>query len=140
MRKVLPTIIIGLIGLVSFTGCANLENKAVAIAGSVNGIKVETTGSTTTGTVMPNAMIAAGMTALATSPLVETGNKTVCPVFIRIKQNSLIGAIFGIDNSTEIIEYIGIPGESAADTAKRVNSLNGLTPSTQTDSGTAGAK
>lgn len=85
-------------------------------------LKVETSGSTSTGTVLPNIIAGGAVSAIATSPAVDEG-KTVAPVFSKAKRNSFFGELFGIDCSTTAIVYIGTPGETAEETAKRMEAI-----------------
>jgi len=103
-------------------GCTSLENKAVGAAGGIDAFKIETTGSTSTGTLMPNLVAGGAVSAIATSPLVEVG-KTASPVFSYSKRSSFFGEVFGIDCATEALVYIGVPGESADDTAARMSAI-----------------
>lgn len=113
--------------LLIFTGCTALADKAVGVAGGVDAVKIETTGSTSTGTLLPNITVGGAVSAIATAPSIENG-KTSAPVFTMSRRNSFFGELFGIDSSTTAMAYIGTPGESAADTAKRVESLQKMLP------------
>ena len=107
------------------SGCTSLVDKAVGIASAVDAVKVETSGSLASGTILPNITLGGAVNAIATSPAVESG-KTAAPVYPRSRRNSFFGDLFGVDNSTEAISYIGVPGETADDTVKRVNALSGV--------------
>ena len=104
--------------LVSVTGCTALENKAVAIGSGVDAFKLETTGSTSSGTVLPNLIAGGAVNTLATAPAIQEGTQTQV-VFVRSRRNSFFGELFGIDASTESISYIGAPNETPEATAAR---------------------
>ena len=113
-------IIIALMAVAAFilTGCAALENKAVAIGSGVDAFKLETTGSTSSGTILPNLIAGGAVNTLATAPAVQDGTQTQV-VFVRSRRNSFFGELFGIDASTESISYIGAPNETPEATAAR---------------------
>lgn len=113
------------VGMIAASGCASLENKAVGAAGGIDAFKVETTGSTSTGTLMPNIIAGGAVSAIATSPAIDNG-KTVSPVFSYAKRSSFFGEIFGIDCATEAAVYIGVPGETAADTVARMDAIKSV--------------
>lgn len=124
MNKIYITLIVfGLCML--FCSCSNLENKAFGAAGGVDAIKIETSGGSTTGTLLPNLTAGGAVSAIATSPSCETG-KTGSPVFSMSKRNSLFGELFGINCSTTAVVYIGTPGESSKDTENRLKVINEL--------------
>lgn len=104
--------------LVSVTGCTALENKAVGIGSSVDALKIETTGSTSSGTILPNLIAGGAVNTLATAPAIQEGTQTQV-VFVRSRRNSFFGELFGIDASTESISYIGAPNETPEATAAR---------------------
>lgn len=104
--------------LVSVTGCTALENKAVAIGSGVDAFKIETTGSTSSGTILPNLIAGGAVNTLATAPAVPEGTQTQV-VFVKSRRNSFFGELFGIDASTESISYIGAPNESPEATVAR---------------------
>ena len=142
--KILASIV-AVLAVVMLTGCANLEQKSFVNNTSADGMKIETSGSMTTGTILPNLWFGGIINQLATVPVLPATDKDGKPnvsqfLYMRTIRNSFFGSLFGVQDTTESITYIGAIGESAEDTAKRVNALNGLSTSTQTDSGTAGAK
>lgn len=100
------------------TGCTALENKAVAIGSGVDAFKIETTGSTSSGTILPNLIAGGAVNTLATAPAVPEGTQTQV-VFVKSRRNSFFGELFGIDASTESISYIGAPNETPEATAVR---------------------
>lgn len=113
-------IIIALLAVAVFvlTGCTALENKAVAIGSGVDAFKLETTGSTSSGTVLPNLIAGGAVNTLATAPAIQEGTQTQV-VFVKSRRNSFFGELFGIDASTESISYIGAPNETPEATAAR---------------------
>lgn len=112
--------------LVSVTGCTALENKAVAIGSGVDAFKLETTGSTSSGTVLPNLIAGGAVNTLATAPAIQEGTQTQV-VFVRSRRNSFFGELFGIDASTESISYIGAPNETPEATAARFEAFAKVT-------------
>lgn len=107
------------------TGCAALETKAVAVASGVDAVKIETTGSVSTGTVLPNIIMGGAVNSICTAPVMDNG-KTAQPTYSKSRRNSFFGSLFGVDNTTETIAYTGVPGESAAETEQRCKALAGL--------------
>ena len=107
-----------LASVLALTGCTALENKAVAIGSGVDAFKLETTGSTSSGTILPNLIAGGAVNTLATAPAVQDGTQTQV-VFVRSRRNSFFGELFGIDASTESISYIGAPNEPPEATAAR---------------------
>jgi len=104
---------------VVLTGCSSLENKAVGIGSGVDAFKIETSGSISSGTVLPNIIAGGAVNTLATAPVLKDGEKTQV-VYVHTRRTSFFGEIFGIDAATESTSYIGAPNESAEDTAKRL--------------------
>ena len=127
-------IMLGLVALSTcLTGCAGLEDKAVSMASAVDAVKIETTGSVSSGTVLPNIIMGGAVNSICTAPA-WTGKITAQPTYSKSRRNSFFGSLFGIDNTTESISYIGVPGETAEETAKRCTALSGLsTPRTTTE-------
>lgn len=110
--------ILAVAALLVLTGCAALENKAVAIGSGVDAFKLETTGSTSSGTILPNLIAGGAVNTLATAPAIQEGTQTQV-VFVKSRRNSFFGELFGIDASTESISYIGAPNETPEATAAR---------------------
>lgn len=102
----------------ALAGCTALENKAVAIGSGVDAFKLETTGSTSSGTILPNLIAGGAVNTLATAPAIQEGTQTQV-VFVKSRRNSFFGELFGIDASTESISYIGAPNETPEATAAR---------------------
>lgn len=108
------------------TGCTALENKAVAIGSGVDAFKLETTGSTSSGTILPNLIAGGAVNTLATAPAIQEGTQTQV-VFVKSRRNSFFGELFGIDASTESISYIGAPNETPEATAARFEAFAKVT-------------
>lgn len=111
------------LSLLLFTGCSALENKAFALGSGVDAFKLETSGGVSTGTVLPNLILGGAVNTLATAPAVVDGTKTQV-VFVRSRRNSFFGELFGIDAVTESVSYIGSPGETAEETATRIEAFS----------------
>ena len=118
--------ILAVAALLVLTGCTALENKAVAIGSGVDAFKLETTGSTSSGTVLPNLIAGGAVNTLATAPAIQEGTQTQV-VFVRSRRNSFFGELFGIDASTESISYIGAPNETPEATAARFEAFAKVT-------------
>lgn len=108
------------------TGCTALENKAVAIGSGVDAFKIETTGSTSSGTILPNLIAGGAVNTLATAPAIQEGTQTQV-VFVKSRRNSFFGELFGIDASTESVSYIGAPNETPEATAARFEAFAKVT-------------
>lgn len=117
MKKI-PLFLSVLASVFVLTGCTALENKAVAIGSGVDAFKLETTGSTSSGTILPNLIAGGAVNTLATAPAIQEGTQTQV-VFVKSRRNSFFGELFGIDASTESISYIGAPNETPEATAAR---------------------
>lgn len=117
MKKI-PLFLSVLASVFVLTGCTALENKAVAIGSGVDAFKLETTGSTSSGTILPNLIAGGAVNTLATAPAIQEGTQTQI-VFVKSRRNSFFGELFGIDASTESISYIGAPNETPEATAAR---------------------
>ena len=117
MKKI-PLFLSVLASVFVLTGCTALENNAVAIGSGVDAFKLETTGSTSSGTILPNLIAGGAVNTLATAPAIQEGTQTQV-VFVKSRRNSFFGELFGIDASTESISYIGAPNETPEATAAR---------------------
>ncbi len=104
------------------TGCESLQNKAVGIGSGVDAFKVETSGSVSSGTVLPNIIAGGAVNAMGTSPAMAEG-ETAAPVYVHSKRGSFFGQLFGLNADTEAVVYIGVPGESATETAVRLQAI-----------------
>ena len=107
--------------LITFSGCANLESKAVAMGHGVDAFSIQTAGSLASGTVLPNIIAGGAVSTIASAPVVADATTQV--VFVRTKRNSFFGELFGIDASTESVSYIGAAGETAQETEQRINAI-----------------
>ena len=112
------------------SGCSSLESKAVAMGHGVDAFSVQTAGSLASGTVFPNIIAGGAVSTISSAPVVADGATTQV-VFVRTKRNSLFGELFGIDVSTESVSYIGVAGETAAETEQRLNAIATVTGSTK---------
>jgi hypothetical protein len=105
------------------TGCVT-ENKALGLSSSTDGFYVEAPGELSSGS---SSLVKLGLVdncfSYASAPAIEDGKKTQI-VFTVTKRRSFFGAIFGVDATSSSFTYIGMPGESADDTVKRVDALN----------------
>lgn len=108
--------------LITFSGCANLESKAVAMGHGVDAFSIQTAGSLASGTVLPNIIAGGAVSTIASAPVVAD-DATTQVVFVRTKRNSFFGELFGIDASTESVSYIGAAGETAQETEQRINAI-----------------
>ena len=104
------------------TGCESLQNKAVGIGSGVDAFKVETSGSVSSGTVLPNIIAGGAVNAMGTSQEMTEGS-TAAPVYVHSKRGSFFGQLFGVEADTEAVVYIGVPGESATETAARLAAI-----------------
>lgn len=117
MKKIL--VLLALTVLIS--GCTT-TGKAVAIASNGSVLKLETTGSTTSGTIAPNVLLGVVQNSIATAPALKEGDKTqVCISYT--ESHSWIAQIFGLTSITRTFSYIGLPGESAEQTKIRLDAL-----------------
>ncbi len=105
-----------------FAGCSAVEHKAVGLASGVDALKIETSGSVSSGTLLPNIVAGGAVNAMATAPVMEAGAATQV-VFVRTRRNSLLGELFGIDCSTEALVYIGTPNETPEATRERFDAF-----------------
>ena len=122
--------LLALLALLVTPGCSALESKAVAIGSGVDAFKLETTGSVSSGTLLPNIIAGGAVNTLATAPAIQQGNTTQV-VFVKARRNSFFGELFGIDASTESVSYIGSPGETAEETAARFEAFANLSRSAE---------
>jgi len=111
-------LIIALFGAI-LAGCSALESKAVGGAGAVDALKIETSGGTATGTLLPNITMGGAVSAIATSPTMADGS-TAAPVISFAQRTSWLGELFGVSADTTAFTYIGVPGETSTDTSGRI--------------------
>ena len=113
------------------------RNKVVAGSGSVQALKIESSGGSETATVLPNCIIGGANNAVAGVPIENTQ-----PVMAYSKSVSLFGSLTSASAAGVSYVYIGTPGETAEQTVHRVNSLKNMaaTDSTSTDSDTSDSK
>lgn len=134
MKKVMLLIGMGLL----LNGCVT-ENKAVGLSNGVGGFKLEVVGSATTGSYpMPQIWVAGDTFSYGSAPAIDK-DKTAQIVFTMAKRRSFFGSLFGVDDVSMSMTYIGTPGETADDTVKRLKALTSVvsdTPITATTTST----
>jgi len=110
------TVVMGLAGCVT-------EKKAVGMSDGVEGFFVRLTGSPATGsTPAPELWCASNVFSYASAPKMKKG-ETNAVVFTMSKRRSFFGSVFGVDDTSTTMSYIGAPNESATETEKRINSF-----------------
>ena len=116
-------VVTGFVALAALLGgCEGLQDKAVGIGSGVDAFKVETSGSVSSGTVLPNIIAGGAVNAMGTSPAMAEG-ATAAPVYVHSRRGSLFGQLLGLNADTEAVVYIGVPGESATETAARLAAI-----------------
>ncbi len=98
-----------------------LTEKTVVTAGSTSAVKLESTGSTSSGTITPNFLVGSGTGSVSTCP--QRNNK------VAIGMSWSAGILSSISNasaSSGSFTYIGADGESAKDTETRLNAVVNL--------------
>lgn len=120
--------------IILLAGCVT-ENKAVGLSNGAGGFMLETTASASTGSIpTPTIWLAGNVLSYASAPALDDGKKTQV-VFTMCKRRSFFGSLFGVDDSSTSMSYIGSPGESAEETAKRLSVFENISStSTATDS------
>lgn len=120
-------IILPLFTLVFLTlaACASLSEKSVAVASRVDALKIETSGSASSGTISPNLMVGGGANCLSTSRAFLDSERAV-PTFSYSSSGSFFGSLFGLDVSSTTMTYTGSVDESAAETVARLTALEKL--------------
>ncbi len=95
-----------------------LTEKTVVTAGSTSAVKLESTGSTSSGTITPNFLVGSGTGSVSTCP--QKNNK------VAIGMSWSAGILSSISNasaSSGSFTYIGADGESAEETKTRLNAV-----------------
>lgn len=129
MKKAMFKIVVLLIGVMIVTGCATTENKALGLSSSSDGLVIKAPGSLGTGsTSMVDLWLADNCFSYGSAPAIEKDKKTQI-VFTMTKRRSFLGAVFGIDDTSCSMVYIGTPNESAEETAKRISALTSVVES-----------
>jgi len=95
-----------------------ISTSTVATAGSIQAIKAESTGGSSTATALPNAFVGGGAVAMGSSPVEDS---KPCAGFAQ--GTSLLGSLTSMSAVSKSWWYIGVPGETAAETAARVTAL-----------------
>ena len=113
------------------SGCVT-ENKAVGFSNGIEGFKLEVTGSASTGSYpLPQIWLAGDTFSYASAPALKEGDKTQI-VFTATTRRSFFGSLFGIEDTSSSMSYIGNPNETAAETAKRIKALKSVMSSSVT--------
>jgi len=95
-----------------------LTEKTVVTAGSTSAVKLESTGSTSSGTITPNFLIGSGTGSVSTCP--QKNNK----VAIGMSWSAgILSSITNASSSSGSFTYIGADGESAEATATRLKAV-----------------
>ena len=130
--------------LLLFSGCVT-KDKALGMSDGSNGFIVKVTGSATTGSYpMPEIWLAGNQFSYASSPIIKKDdNVTSIPVFTMGARRSFFGALFGVNDISYTMSYIGVPGETAKATGERIGAImtgiNNLKISTNNSKKTKGA-
>jgi len=122
MKHAILSLVLAVTAAICITGCSTLENKAFGLASNGTVMKVETTGSQTSGTIAPNVLFGTVQNSLATAPALPDGKKTQVVVAYTEAQSSM-AAVFGHKAVTRTFTYIGNPSESAAETSARMDAV-----------------
>ena len=106
------------------------RHKDFAIGGAITAVKVETTGSSSSGTLLPNFIIGGGATGVASSP-----SESTRPVINFSRSAGVLSSLTNSSAYSGSLNYIGTPGETSAETAARLKGVLGaLTESASADS------
>ena len=114
-----------------------LKDKSMAMGGSFTAVKLESTGSTTSGTPTANFCIGGGTAGLSSSPKEDDR-----PVVSVSWSAGILSSVTSASASSGTVTYIGTKGETAEQTEIRINALLKLknaepSSSTTTDSTTS---
>jgi len=93
-----------------------LKNKSMAGGGGFSAIKVESTGSASSGTPTANITLGGGAAGFASSPKEDER-----PVFSYSWSCGLLQSMTSMSAGSGNISYIGVKNETAAETAKRLS-------------------
>ncbi len=117
-----------------------LTNKTFSVAGSVTAIKVESAGSASSETALPNVLVGGSAASISSSPKGDNrptiGYSWSCGILSSLTSSSA---------SSGSITYIGLTNETAAETAKRIKTVVDLKNATvssdaSVDSGSLNSK
>lgn len=111
--NILKGLIFSILILCLLTACTS--DKTYTAAGTVSAIKLETSGSVSSGTIFPNFIL--GGSAYAVSGIPSTENK---PVILYACRQSLFEQIFNLSAGDTAIVYVGTKGETAEETQYRI--------------------
>ncbi|MDD3886466.1 MAG: hypothetical protein PHI35_06325 [Victivallaceae bacterium] len=103
-------------------GCTAIKSAAFGIASNGTVVKIETTGSTTSGTVAPNLMIGTVQNSIASAPALPGDAKTQIAVSYTESQSGL-AAVFGHTAVTRTFSYVGLPSETAEQSKVRLEAV-----------------
>jgi hypothetical protein len=99
-------------------GCANLRDKSFGAAGTISAVKIESSGGANTGTILPNVLVGGAALAVATSPASDPRS-----VYAGASRSSILSKVFGLGVEDSACVYISAPGETASETAIRLQAL-----------------
>lgn len=94
------------------------RHKDFAMGGAVTAVKVETTGSTSSGTPLPNFIIGGGASGIASSP-----SESKRPVINITRSAGVLSSLTNGSAYSGTTNYIGVPNETAAETKARLTAL-----------------
>lgn len=116
-----------------------LTHKTFSTSGSVTAIDVETSMSSSSETAMPHVII--GGSAVSISSAASDDNK---PTLGYSWSAGIVKSITSSSATSGALTYTGVKGETAAETAQRINAIlklqGGLSSDTSVDSGSTNAK
>ncbi len=107
------------------SGCVT-ENKAVGLSSGSDGFIVKAPGSFQTGsTSFVDIWLASNCFSYASAPALKDKERTQI-VFTMSIRRSFFGSLFGVDSTSSTMTYIGNPGETAEETAKRLKAFKSV--------------
>ena len=110
---------------ISMSGCVT-EHKALGFSSGVNGFEAELVANAASGSFpFPSIRFLNGTFSYASAPAVKENEKTQV-VFTMTSRRSFLGSLFGIDDTSFSMSYIGNPGETAEETVKRINAFKAM--------------
>jgi hypothetical protein len=110
-----------------------MTDDSISTGGAITALKLETSGGTTTGTILPNILIGGGVTGISKSP--KSDSK---PIIGASWSAGILNSLFSSSATSGEFRYIGTPSETAEQTATRLKAAldfrKGIVPSASTDS------
>ncbi len=106
-----------------------LKDKSITTGGSFTALKIESTGSATSGTPTANIAIGGGCAGIASSPKDDDR-----PVMGMSWSCGILSSLTSASASSGEIRYIGLKNESAADTQKRLAAMKQIKDGTLCES------